>query len=55
MSNREVDPKAPYTQEEEETATGGINLTLVYSLLALALAAAILFAVFIVYPFYIRR
>ncbi len=55
MSNPAADPKTPPIENEEESATGSINLTLVYSLLAVALAAAILLAVFVVYPFYIRR
>jgi hypothetical protein len=55
MSDPAVNAKAPQVEDEEESATGSINLVLVYSLLAVAFAAAILFAVFIVWPFYIRR
>ena len=59
MSNPAVDPaekaKTLQTEDEEDSATGSINLTLVYSLLAVAFIAAILFAAFIVWPFYIRR
>lgn len=47
--------KASRLEGEEEPATGSVNLTLVYSLLGAALLAAILFACFIVFPFYIRR
>ena len=50
-----VSPKASQAEDVEESNTGTINLTLVYSLLAVALLSAILLAVFIVYPFYIRR
>lgn len=55
MTKPALDPKTPPTPDELEPATGTINLTLVYTLLALALLGAILFAVFIVWPFYIRR
>lgn len=37
-----------------EEPTKGLNLTLVYSLIAVALLAAICIAFFIVYPFYQR-
>ena len=40
---------------DREAPAKGPNLVLIYSLLALALAAAIGFAVAIVWPFYIRR
>jgi hypothetical protein len=40
---------------QDDPPDKGINLTLVYSLLALALLAAIGFAVLIVLPFYNRR
>jgi hypothetical protein len=43
------DRKAP----EEEA--GGPNLKLIYSLIALALLAAIAIAAMIVWPFYVRR
>ena len=45
--------KEPVPEELPEPR--GINLVLVYTLLALALAAAIFFALFVVRPFYIRR
>jgi len=54
MSDPVLERKSPQA-EPEEPATGKINLTLVYSLLGVALLAAILFACFIVFPFYIRR
>lgn len=41
--------------QEDKPQTGGINLALVYSLIALALIAAIGFAILIVLPFYNRR
>jgi len=40
---------------EEDTPSQGPNLVLLYSLIALALAAAIGFAWMIVLPFYHRR
>ena len=43
------------TAPEEASEPRGINLTLVYTLLVLALAAAIFFALFVVRPFYLRR
>ena len=52
MSDPESNPVQP---SEEQPQTGGINLTLVYSLIVLALFAAIGFAVLIVMPFYNRR
>jgi hypothetical protein len=39
----------------DEEASGGFNLKLAYSLLALALVAAICIALFIVLPFYHRH
>jgi hypothetical protein len=39
----------------DDEPSKGINLTLVYSLIALALVAAIGFALLIVLPFYHRR
>ena len=38
--------------EDPDEPSGGVNLTLVYSLLAVALLAAIVIALFIVLPFY---
>jgi hypothetical protein len=40
---------------KEDEPSGGPNLVLMYSLIALALAAAIGFALLIVRPFYLRR
>lgn len=40
---------------DDDQPTGGVNLVLVYSLLALALVASIVVAAFIVLPFYQRR
>jgi hypothetical protein len=45
----------PEQGESEEPRSGGINLTLIYSLIALAMLAAIGFAAMIVIPFYNRR
>ncbi len=47
MSDRESD--------EEDSASQGPNLVLIYSLIALALAAAIGFAMMIVAPFHHRH
>jgi hypothetical protein len=52
MSNPEILP--PQSPKEDEP-TPGPSLTLLYGLLALALAAAIGFALLIVLPFYRRR
>jgi hypothetical protein len=41
--------------EQEEEPSKGPNLVLLYSLIALALVAAIGFAMMIVMPFYLRR
>jgi len=52
------DPGRQSTKPEddpESDASQGPSLTLLYSLVALALAAAIGFALFIVMPFYHRR
>lgn len=49
------DSKQVQSTDEDGPEPGGINLTLVYSLLGVALLAAILFAVFVVFPFYVRR
>ncbi|MGB6192695.1 MAG: hypothetical protein WBF42_09530 [Terracidiphilus sp.] len=40
---------------EDDQPTGGVNLVLIYSLLALALVVSVVVAVFIVLPFYQRR
>jgi hypothetical protein len=45
----------PEDEQEREPAQGKTNLVLLYSLLALALVAAIVFAVLVVKPFYLRR
>jgi hypothetical protein len=50
----------PQGQHEGETAgddpkSRGVNLVLIYSLIALALVAAMAFAALIVLPFYNRR
>jgi hypothetical protein len=50
MSEREPNPA-----EHEEEPQKGPNLVLLYSLIALALVAAIGFAMMIVFPFYVRR
>ncbi|MGB8262040.1 MAG: hypothetical protein WCE75_16900 [Terracidiphilus sp.] len=56
MSDPEILPPAPVPSADEEGAPGkGLNLTLIYSLLALAFAAAIGFALMIILPFYRRR
>lgn len=49
----QLDPQ-PQT-DHEETPAKGPNLVVLYLLLALALIAAISFAVAIVWPFYLRR
>jgi hypothetical protein len=54
MSSSERRPdNAPESEGGEPS--GGPSLTLIYSLVALALAAAIGFALLIVFPFYQRR
>ena len=45
----------PPTDDVEDTPSSGPNLSLLYSLIALALALAVGFAVMIVLPFYHRR
>jgi ABC-type antimicrobial peptide transport system permease subunit len=45
----------PNLSNQEEEPSQGPNLVLLYSLIALALAAAIGFAIMIVMPFYLRR
>lgn len=46
---------APGTLGEQDEPSQGPNLVLIYSLIALALAVAIGFALMIVFPFYLRR
>jgi len=55
--NRELEDRelAPHQAEEEEPRSTGPNLTLIYSLIALAIAAAIGVALTIVMPFYHRH
>ena len=53
MSNSKRLPEGP--GDQPESATKPTNLTLLFSLVALALAAAIGFALLIVLPFYHRR
>ncbi|MGC1461849.1 MAG: hypothetical protein WA802_06580 [Terracidiphilus sp.] len=45
----------PNSPDPEEAPPQGPNLVLIYSLIALALAAAIVLALLIVRPFYLRR
>ena len=54
MSDPEILPPGPEKHAREESSSGP-SLTLLYSLIALALAAAIGFALLIVLPFYRRR
>jgi len=54
MSNPER-PGGEPVQDQSEAPNKGLNLVLIYGLLALALAAAIGFALLIVAPFYHRR
>jgi hypothetical protein len=52
------DPERPAAGSEiapKDASSHGPSLTLIYSLIALALAAAIGFAVLIVLPFHLRR
>jgi hypothetical protein len=48
------DPNSKPPEQDDEPSTGP-SLVLMYGLIALALAAAIAFAVMIVMPFYMRR
>jgi len=50
MSDSESSPSG-----EEEARSKGPNLVLIYGLIALALVAAIVLALMIVMPFYLRR
>lgn len=40
---------------DQEKATGGINLTLIYTLIVLAMLAAIVVAALVVLPYYRRH
>ena len=53
MSNLQRSGKTPHDNDSEESS--GPNLTLLYSLLVLALVAALAVAALIVFPFYVRR
>lgn len=53
MSNDEQDNQPD--QERAEDETRGPNLVLIYTLVGLALLAAIIIALLIVFPFYLRR
>jgi hypothetical protein len=46
---------SPNAPEEKDEPSSGPNLVLMYSLIALALVAAIGLALLIVLPFYLRR
>lgn len=48
-------PSAPLPQSDHEPPSKGPNLVVLYVMLALALIAAISFALAIVRPFYLRR
>jgi hypothetical protein len=50
----DLDARKP-TRVDQDQPSSGTNLTLIYSLIALALITAIGFAVLIVLPFYHRR
>ena len=54
MSDPEILPPAP-AKAKEQAAPRGPSLRILYGLLALALAAAIGFALLIVRPFFLRR
>ncbi len=51
----ETHPTAPPTDGDDEAPRSGPNLTLIYSLIVLAMIAALAVAAFIVLPFYNRR
>jgi hypothetical protein len=55
MSDPEGGLRRMPADDEDGPEARGVNLVLVYSLLGLGLLAAILFACFIVWPFWIRR
>ncbi len=48
-------PQIPGPADESREPSKGPNLVLIYSLIVLALVSAIVIAVFIVMPFYLRR
>ena len=50
-----TDPVQPQSPDQDEAPSTGPNLVLIYSLIALALVAAIAVALMIVFPFYLRR
>jgi len=52
--NEENKPE-PKTSEDPEEPMQGVNLKLIYSLMALAILGAIAVAIFIVLPFYHRH
>lgn len=52
MSDEKNKSREDESESESEQLPQGINLTLLYSLIGLALLAAIAVAVFIVLPFY---
>jgi hypothetical protein len=54
MSDPEILPAAEKKDSDDQTSAGP-NLTLLYSIIALALAVAIGLAAMIVYPFYKSR
>jgi hypothetical protein len=49
------DPGNCQNADENEVGSGGPNLVLMYTLLGVALVAALAFAAAIVWPFFIRR
>jgi hypothetical protein len=51
----EVKPTVSPSDPNEEEPTRGPNLTLIYTLIVLAMIAAVAVAAFIVLPFYHRR
>jgi hypothetical protein len=55
MSNDPRQTSDPHPPDQEEPPSPGPNLTLLYSLIALALIVAVGFALMIVLPFYHRR
>ena len=55
MSSSREDPEGRIREAQIHERSAGPNLTLLYSLIALALVAAIAIALFIVFPFYVRR
>jgi hypothetical protein len=56
MSDPQLKPEpAQSASEADDSSSQGPNLPLIYSLIALAMAAAIGVALMIVFPFYHRR